>query len=151
MAKVADGNVTSARSTAGQTFEIRQDINHNRQVVGGYRDSGVVQQYKKEAYEDLRRKKALEKLAQQSGAPTAEHAREELHKTVESGNYPSRLKRQRKAKVDVILQRPSAGLNTSDARGSLRVDSRPSSVQQHPTATRTTFRDNPSRRYNPYA
>ena len=123
---VGDTDGQTLGATSSESFEQRQQVERSRRLVGGYRDAGVLHNYRKEAHDDL--------ASQNDDTKNKKHHREE-RSTSQVRNIPS-------SRIDVV--KSSRITRASDMGSALPTGSRPSPI------SRPSFQEPSGRRYNPY-
>lgn len=118
------GNDSNIGAASTQSFEQRQQTERSRQLVGSYRDAGVLHNYRKSAQEELT-------SSRQPSEPA------------NSGNG-----HQQNRATSRIDNRPTSRMDVVTSSRSSAVAARPSAAAVQP---RPAFREPQARRYDPYS
>ena len=123
---VGDADGQTLGTTSAESFEQRQQVEHSRRFVGGYRDAGVLHNYRKEAHDDITSQK-------DDAKDKKPHHEDRLTSRVR--NVPS-------SRIDIV--KSSRITKASDTRSSTPAG-KPNSIISRPS-----FQEPSARRYNPY-
>lgn len=123
---LGDNDAETLGTTSAETFEQRQQVNRNRQLVGSYRDAGVLHNYRKEAH-DTKQK---------------DDDRRKRHHYTTNEPSSSRIQRVPSSRIDIVKSsRKTPGGPTANGRPGQGIT---------PPVSRPSFQEPSSRRFNPY-
>ena len=121
---LGDNDAETLGATSAETFEQRQQVNRNRQLVGSYRDAGVLHNYRKEAHDAKQKEDDRHK-----------------HHHYTTNEPSSRIRQVPSSRIDIVKssrKTPGPSANTRPSQGIT------------PPVSRPSFQEPTSRRFNPY-
>ena len=133
---VGGGDGDTIGSTSAESFEQRKKVETNRRLVDGYRNAGIVHNYRKEAYDSL---------AGQSTDDDSKQDDKQRHRNSMVVDRPtSRVRNVTSSRVDIMKPSSSKIMRDTGVAKPGMGPTRPS------TGVKRTFIEPVTRKYNPY-